>query len=294
VCGDNDMQSYFSPISALHSTLYEISSSHSKETDRRHDNGKFKCSVHNASKITQAIKMVPLHAWVPNINGNVNRHTETVLLVDPVAGTLTQTVNISRGFYSTAEYITLLNTAFAGNIEFAVSTTDRDRITIKQIAVGNMGLVASVDWFDMMGFTSYGNTIINDPPFFTSITFNDPLQMVLVNGVTFTGTTPPNFGGDQVVHVEIIRGSLHGNMLSTDNIKRDILLSVSLHDVPYGTYKHAQANDLFVDEYTFPNETDLSELEITLLDKKYRPMDIPLNYDVRLILKVFHNFTFFK
>ena len=154
------MQQYFPPVSAIQSTLYEISSSHSKEKDPKHGNGHFTCAVHNASKVTQAIKIIPVKTWVPNIQGNINRHTETILLIDSVLGTLTQSVVISRGFYSQVEYVALLNASFAGVIEFAVSLTERDRLTIKQIAVAtDLVIVASVDWFEMVGFKSLSTEI---------------------------------------------------------------------------------------------------------------------------------------
>ena len=103
-------------------------------------------------------------------------------------------------------------------------------------------------------------------------------------------TQIPRVGGEHVVHIAIGEAA-PGNMVCSDSKSRDILLTCSMHDVPYGQFMAFEAKDLYVDDIDYKTVTNLHQAQISLLDHKFRVLTVPENYPVSIILKVFHNDT---
>jgi len=159
---------------------------------------------------------------------------------------------------------------------------------------------ASRDFFELMGWS---NLIFHEDPdgkcYMWLSWINTPMQntydwindhsQLPSSGETRTSMIP-RMGGEHVVHIAINEAA-PGNMVCSDSKARDILLTCSMHDVPYGQFMAFEAKDLYVDDIDYKTVTNLHRAQITLLDHKFRVLTVPENYPVSIILKVFHNDT---
>ena len=97
------------------------------------------------------------------------------------------------------------------------------------------------------------------------------------------GTTP-------LVYV-VARQVALNRMVASDSKEYNVIATVSLHDVPYGSYGVFRGTDLFMDDVEFRAPRALDQIDVELLDYKYKPLVVDTRYPVILQLKVFHTDT---
>lgn len=108
-----------------------------------------------------------------------------------------------------------------------------------------------------------------------------------------TGESPPNFSGENFVHVAL-RELAQGNMVTSTSFEYNVLTTVPLDNTAYGNYKVQAASDLFTDDVDFPRQLTAATVEVAILDAEYQPLVIPKNYHVNVQLKAYHTDTAFR
>ena len=284
------MSTYTSPICSINSCNVELSSRFAHSKHPTSGNGKFEVLLSNASRVTQGVKVVPTRVWIPNVFNNINEHTQKVSILNALADTVIKTVTFTNSFYSRDEYITEFNTQLAGFVTMTFTGVPQNKIQLT--AAANSHIVASVDWFDMVGLHTVTEPYTGVPV--GAVVANHETRLLTLQNATatpaFTLSTIPNFGGPTLVHLHI-HSMCDGNQLCADSVKRDIMLTIPLVDTAYGFYYCNTATDIWVDDFEHRVETDLSHTTVELLDSKYRPLHVPENYDVTVILKLYHMYT---
>lgn len=285
------MSTYTSPICSINSCNVELSSRFAHTKHPTSGNGKFEVLLSNASRVTQGVKVTPTRVWIPNVFNNINEHTQKVTVLDAAGTTVIQTETFTNAFYSRDEYITEFNARFIGVMTMTFTGVPQNKIQLTAAAAYH--IAASVDWFDMVGLHTVSEAY---PPTFhvDGLVAGHTTRMLKTPAATptpaFTLSTIPNFGGPTLVHLHI-HGMCDGNQLCADAVKRDIMLTIPLVDTAYGFYYCNTATDIWVDDFEHRVETDLSHTTVELLDSKYRPLYVPENYDVTVILKLYHMYT---
>ena len=86
-----------------------------------------------------------------------------------------------------------------------------------------------------------------------------------------------------------IKDMCEGNLVSSDGSQYNILAVVELTNTPYGSYRGFDATDLKVDDVSFLDNINIHTADIMILDKRFRPLYVPLNHHVAIVLKAFWN-----
>ena len=279
--------SFAKVIQEYNSVNLEYSSVTTTNTDPIHGHGNFEVNLAHLAQADKSVKVVAQRVWIPNVFNNVNAHTSQVTVVD-AALAIVQQVSIATGFYTRAEYIAAFNTAMGAScvMTYVAAPTNRIQITCP----ANGFVIASQDWFNMVGFTNV--TALADTANLASVFIdnNVTLELPVVAAVAapvVTISSIPNFAGETLVHVALSRVS-DSNCLCHDSQKRDVLLTVPLTTTPYGEYHCSVAPDTFLDDFEFRSEQSTSNARIQLLDFRYRLLPVPTNYHVTIMLKVYH------
>ena len=279
------MSMYQAVLSRQDSSLVTLSSDDAKEVDVTYGNGKFKCNLMNTNRGgTHAIKIVPNLVMVPNVFNNVFGTSSDGYMntfASLIAGVGHQ-YSIPFGFYTRDELVNVFNAdddnempaavvmavSAYGYIQFSNSTGVMYTVVMKQ-AMANM-----------LGFT------------------NTTLFPVTVNGITVTvngGTTVtanvlPHMGTTPVVYVATRQFGIN-RMIASNNRDYNVIATVSMHDVPYGSYGVFRGQDIFMDDIEFRSPRSLDQVDVELLDSNYNTLTIDTRFEVILQLKVFHTDT---
>lgn len=107
-------------------------------------------------------------------------------------------------------------------------------------------------------------------------------------GPTTHNIAPANFGGQKMVSLMLSEVAPR-SMIVANGQEKDTLLTVSLHDVPYGSYAHWSSVDEKTEMNVYSDHRNLHSAEISVVDHKYRPLKVPSNFDVHAFVKVFHD-----
>jgi hypothetical protein len=283
VCRNNkrlveNMSMYQAVLSRQDSSLVTLSSDDAKEVDVTYGNGKFKCNLMNTNRGgTHAIKIVPNLVMVPNVFNNVYTGMNTGTITNTGAPTTAFTMPIA--FYSRDEFIYTWNFYYSyvhavmgvnidGRIKFTNATSDD--ITV------NMSLLMAT----MLGFTDR-----------TIYPYNGTYVAVLVDAInTIFATIIPHMGTTPIVYVTTRQFGIN-RMIASNNRDYNVIATVSMHDVPYGSYGVFRGQDIFMDDIEFRSPRSLDQVDVELLDSNYNTLTIDTRFEVILQLKVFHTDT---
>lgn len=277
------------------SCLVAYSSSDAVYSSNVYGNGDFKCVINNATNITHAIKVSPNRVVVPNIFPNVGPYVSVGF---EFAGTVIP-IQLTHGFYSATEFCQMFNAVwqatraaimlgdptFSADMALTVvqSGTSNQSISLTKTGTDNGPLHASVDFWELIGFQS----IVSHVPGNTDV--NSQIRILDVPETLIWPRTPPHFGGESVVHIDMGEAA-PANMVSSSRQgeHRNIMISVPLTKTAYGEYTCYKSADTATDDVDFDGNINLHNVEVKLRDSKMRQLTVPSNYHVLVILKVFH------
>ena len=283
VCRNNkrlveNMSMYQAVLSRQDSSLVTLSSDDAKDVDATYGNGKFKCNLMNTNRGgTHAIKIVPNLVMVPNVFNNVYTGMNTGIITNTGAPTAAFTMPIA--FYSRDEFISTWNIFYSylhavmgvhtdGRIKFTNATSDD--ITV------NMSLLMAT----MLGFTDR-----------TLYPYDGTYVAILVDAVNIiSATIIPHMGTTPVVYVATRQFGIN-RMIASNNCDYNVIATVSMHDVAYGSYGVFRGQDIFMDDIEFRSPRSLDQVDVELLDSNYNTLTIDTRFEVILQLKVFHTDT---
>lgn len=282
VCRNNkrlveNMSMYQAVLSRQDSSLVTLSSDDAKEVDVTYGNGKFKCNLMNTNRGgTHAIKIVPNLVMVPNVFNNVYTGMNTGNVV--VSGGSTTPFTVPVGFYTRDDFIVWWNSLGHDHAVLDVLSNGHIRVTNPYLAscTINMSLVMAT----MLGFTDrvlfpYNGTYVSITAFvgYTRI----------ASDLSHMGTTP-------IVYVTTRQFGIN-RMIASNNRDYNVIATVSMHDVPYGSYGVFRGQDIFMDDIEFRSPRSLDQVDVELLDSNYNTLTIDTRFEVILQLKVFHTDT---
>ena len=281
------------PVIARHdSSLVTLSSSDAVKVDGTYGNGKFTCQLRNANRGgTHAIKVVPNLVMVPNLFYNMTDEKNTNkknFFQGNVGGVGYQWI-MPLGHYTQSQFVNEFNKQTAlepapGNV-MKMSVSDLGFMQFYTTSGGSYLVQMSHGMADMLGFTVATTQVAIFPigtPYGVKVTVPSG-SIVTANAIPSMGTTP-------LVYV-VARQVALNRMVASDSKEYNVIATVSLHDVPYGSYGVFRGKDLFMEDVEFRAPRALDQIDVELLDYKYKPLVIDPRYPVILQLKVFHTDT---
>lgn len=260
-----------------HSKLVCFSSDFAQSKDDTFKNGWFRCVINNTSHLPHTVKVVPQEVVVPNIFDNVNMYNDTLTITD-LSGNVLTAGTFTHAFYTTADFLSDYNAAFGGYVTLTQNASGKISV-FHHLPSQGCQLRASLDFFELLGFQSLVKSD-NGKDYILEVT---PGTIINLNA----NTTKPNFSGEPYVFINTKEIS-PDNLLASQGLSFNILKVVPLADVPHGGYAAISASDLYIHDVQYTNRTNLSSVEIQVLDHKFRVISIPENHPVTVILKVFY------
>ena len=277
------------PVIARHdSSLVTLSSSDAVTVDGKYGNGKFTCQLRNANRGgTHAIKVVPNLVMVPNLFNNVygseNDFYMNTFEGGPVGG-ITQW-SIPWGFYTRDQFVSKFNSSYWKNPTIQMSVSDIGKIQLQSMTSAYY-VDLKADMANMLGFTAVTTQVTVSPP----NQYGWAVRVSVLAGGMVTANAIPSMGTTPLVYV-VARQVALNHMVASDSKEYNVIATVSLHDVPYGSYGVFRGKDLFIEDVEFRNPRALDQIDVELLDYKYQPLVVDKRYPVILQLKVFHTDT---
>jgi hypothetical protein len=285
VCRNNkrlveNMSMYQAVLSRQDSSLVTLSSDDAKEVDATYGNGKFKCNLMNTNRGgTHAIKIVPNLVMVPNVFNNV--YTGMNQLDMYFAYSPIESITVPYGFYTRDEFVDMYNSLGGGFIIMSV-TVDGYIQLLATLPGDDSQLFMVPAMANMLGFT--------DRTLFPFNGTHVDVGILIVNGSTVVANTRPHMGTTPVVYVTTRQFGIN-RMIASNNRDYNVIATVSMHDVPYGSYGVFRGVDVFMDDIEFRSPRSLDQVDVELLDSNYNTLTIDPRFEVILQLKVFHTDT---
>ena len=270
------MSMYQAVLARQDSSLVTLSSDDAKEVDATYGNGKFKCNLMNTNRGgTHAIKIVPNLVIVPNVFNNVYTGMNEI---DEYQIVIVGSTTVPAAFYTRDEFVTKFNSL--GGI-FIMSVTVDGYIQIYSVLSGNDSQMAVLPAMaNMLGFTNR-----------TLFPMNGSYVMISCN-TTYAAISDslPHMGTTPVVYVTTRQFGIN-RMVASNNRDYNVIATVSMHDVAYGSYGVFRGQDIFMDDIEFRSPRSLDQVDIELLDSNYNTLTIDPRFEVIIQLKVFHTDT---
>lgn len=250
------------------SVLLYLSSEHS--THKSDDGHRFTVNIGNTTFVEKASGITPCKIIIGNLFPNVNEYRNSI----SIAGT---PYTWPVGQYTASELVTAVTTAITP--EDATLTYTNDRFVLA-LTASLKTFSATKDVWDMLGWDWRQLPISATPGEYFFVIFpNFPV----------TAPYPPSMFGERLVHISCDRLA-HGNLIhGSDGKLYDVMATIPLGDVPYGSSKVWEPADaiLYDVDYKYTNSLS-SSLDFQLFDSKMRPLPYPLNHHVQMVLKVYH------
>jgi hypothetical protein len=299
---------YQSVISRHDASLLTLNSEDATIVDTTYGNGKFTCQLKNANRGgTHAIKVVPNLVMVPNVFDNVTTGPGTPnrpisAPMNAFLGTGDFPWSIPTGYYTQSQFVTEFNKTTAnfddpvrraikmsvsenGFMQFFTTTGGAYTFEMTQLMANMLGFTWGTQTGSVIKLPTdhiYGMTIQINVPNFDPNTPNFDGN-VTANVLPCMGTTP-------LVYV-VTRQLAMNRMTASDSKEYNVIATVSMHDVPYGSYGVFRGGDIFMEDVEFRTPRALDQIDVELLDHKYRPLIVDTRYPVSIQLKVFHTDT---
>jgi hypothetical protein len=274
---------YQAVLARQDSSLVTLSSDDAKDVDATYGNGKFTCNLLNTNRGgTHAIKIVPSLVMIPNVFNNVYAGMnvlEEYFDMRLHIGSIT----IPYGFYTRDEFITLFNSL---SLQFVMSVTVDGYIKVystqTEMTGSDFNLIMSEALANMLGFT--------DRTLFPLIGKSVYVTMPVVSSYTVVANTRSRMATTPIVYVTTRQFGIN-RMIASNNRDYNVIATISMHDVPYGSYGVFRGQDIFMDDIEFRTPRSLDQVDIELLDSNYNTLTIDPRFEVILQLKVFHTDT---
>lgn len=302
------------------SCLAQISAEDAVDRHPLWQNGLFKVDMSTIAECSSVRQIIPNKVFVPNKFDNVNIHNSTfeVLVYAGVPSTpFTVNCALKQEQVKTWEDLaTKLEAALKAGCDASdMPTAIRNAVksigglTFQKGPAGHPGYEDYI--FLVSGLASYKFVINASVSFFRlvgwwlekeNINRTGGIPTVVgqrtLTGLEFIGGPPsngknnntPNLSGVQLVHV-CLKNVTSGNMVSSNisSHSSNVFITVPLHDTPYGSYACADfSGDIKAGDVNFTTGLSLSDLEVKVLDEEFRPLIVPSNFNVILIVKMFY------
>lgn len=240
------------------SALFYLSTEHAS----RRSGGRFEFNIANAMYVNKVVKLVPQSITLPNIFPNVSVYNNS--WTEPSGF-----ISVSPAQYS----------ALGISTQFTLDSTDFTFTLVGgffQIAcVGTLAMTSpTIDVFSLLGFQD---------------------QVTLAGGIytlsvptTLTASSLPNAGGEKLVFIVSSKMAPGNCVFGADGKLYDILTTLSLHNIDYGLEGHFRTGDVIAEDIDYKHTNQLDSFVVALLDSQFRPLDLPTNYHLRMMFKVFH------
>lgn len=277
------------PVIARHdSSLVTLSSSDATTVDGTYGNGRFTCELKNSNRGgTHAIKVVPNLVMVPNLFNNMTYPKNT--FQGAVDGIGYQWA-LPPGYYTQSQLVNEFNKQTEleyppGGRVIKMSVSDLGFMQFYTTSGGSCLVLMQYDMAQMLGFTVATTQVAILP---TGTNFR--VRVTVPSGSTVTANAIPSMWTTPLVYV-VARQVALNHMVASDSKEYNVIATVSLHDVPFGSYGVFRGKDLFIEDVEFRVPRSLDQIDVELLDYKYKPLVIDTRYPVILQLKVFHTDT---
>lgn len=232
--------------------------------------GRYVFNIPNSLYVEKAVKISPISASVTNIFPNVSQYKNKWLSWRGGAPILE---SVSIGQYTLSTFVTQFNLATTLLVLSYNATTERFTLTGTDILLSE-----TKDLFELLGFQDQvvASVLVSDQPWELNV------------AVSLTATSPPNFGGEKMVHLMCDKIG-HTNMIyAKDGTPYDMFASISFHDVDYGQTGQFRSAEVMQDDINYKYDNNLDTLVVDLYDSKLRTLVLPSNYEVHMVFKVFH------
>jgi hypothetical protein len=192
-----------------------------------------------------------------------------------------ESITVPYGFYTRDEFVDMYNSLGGGFIIMSV-TVDGYIQLLATLPGDDSQLFMVPAMANMLGFT--------DRTLFPFNGTHVDVGILIVNGSTVVANTRPHMGTTPVVYVTTRQFGIN-RMIASNNRDYNVIATVSMHDVPYGSYGVFRGVDVFMDDIEFRSPRSLDQVDVELLDSNYNTLTIDPRFEVILQLKVFHTDT---
>ena len=260
------------------SVLWHVSSSNAvRGSIGLFQNGSFSVTAGNSDKIQQAVKVVPVKAFLPNVFNNVHEYNNDVAIHMPDHSNpalRTVALNVPHQFYDSTQLTAALNNAWAvetaglggdvGSVLFAVADTNHISISTTAADGGNAShlLVAPSEFHHLLGFQTHHEP--HDHIDFQSM--DDPHRVLLSSGVNVPGGLQTGLPGLSHVHIaipEMGNNNLVSSTAAGQALNKNVVMTIPLSDTPFGSYACQEVDDVDVHDVDFLQPLSLQHLTVT-------------------------------
>jgi hypothetical protein len=98
----------------------------------------------------------------------------------------------------------------------------------------------------------------------------------------------PNLAGPVVIHVALSDLGDSSTVDAESGVVQDIITSVNIGDVDFGTFKTREINDLDGEAIEYQQARNVSRFNVKLLDSRNRQLVLPRNFPIFLKLQMIH------
>ena len=288
------------PITRHLSSVVSYCSHHATKVDDTYGNGKFTCVINNGNDITHAIKVVPAHVMVPNLFPNVGSDYTITMLRFSYAWNLTgnSSITIPQGYYTIQSLVDFIQTellTISGDPSLDLACKfEGDRVVFTKnnyTSQVDTYLVVSLpkELSKILGFQNNQQTTL------TGIQTPEDLLLIheqLPNPTAtvyygLTALTHPCLISTPLVHI-MARELAPGNMQTSNSQEHNLVCTIPLHDVPYGSYATHVASDIFVHDIDYKTPRSIGAVSFEVRDHNLNLLDIDRRFPVLIQLKVYH------
>jgi hypothetical protein len=233
-------------------------------------------------------RLTPTHALVPNVFPNVKAPYNTYSLSgDPFAIALT--ITIPPGFYSATDLVTVMNALNTAalvpglvfsyipltGVQNAFTLVNNEAIAYR-VSVG--GTVANPD--STQALARYLGIPPNEP-----IVGSNEVELAVAQTITFG---EPNLGGERMVHLKSEKLGHSNAMMTADATTQDVMLSIPLHDTPYGGVARYTGESVEASKLEAAFDVQLDKVDLSLWDTDLNPLELPDNHHIELQFRMVH------
>jgi hypothetical protein len=223
-------------------------------------------------------RLTPTHALVPNVFPNVKAPYNTYFLQpSPPGGAVTE-ITVPPAFYSATDMVTVLNAVNILNghgdivFDYIPFTGVQNVFTIENQSLNVYRVGGSIERY--LG-TPKNATFLDDGSF-----------TIPAGNTVFLGE--PNLGGERIVHLKSEKLGHANAMMTADATTQDVMLSVPLHDTPYGGVARYTGESTEASQLQASFDVQLDKVDLSLWDADLNPLELPDNHHIELQFRMVH------
>lgn len=99
----------------------------------------------------------------------------------------------------------------------------------------------------------------------------------------------PNLAGPVIVHMTITDLGDSSTVDAGSGLTKDVITTINLGDIPFGSFKERLANDSEVEAIEFAQARNVSNFRVRITDSRNRQLTLPRNFPVFLKLQMVHS-----